>query len=235
MERKNSNIQTPNKCFHRNTIVLLSTWLDRPPDLTNVLPSHLSRPRHDSRVTSIVPRGTLLVISVSRFLLPRLGGMGGGGGEVGKNVNCATTMGSILSFVTAVRCPLGLVLNIDIERAGADRDRSMTNRGGFEEWPAPRCFFFFSFFYFPSWQVSRWGEGGGGCVRDKRDPLLQTFIFPFDHPPLLYIAWNEYNPTLSSKFSIEQVVQINKQTLCSRLHPADRDRSFLKFKIPRIA
>lgn len=41
-------------------------------------------------------------------------------------------MGSILSFVTAVRCPLGLgtgVLNIDIERAGADRDRSMTNRG----------------------------------------------------------------------------------------------------------
>lgn len=44
-------------------------------------------------------------------------------------------MGSILSFVTAVPCPLGLgtgVLNIDIERAGADRDRSMTNRGGGE-------------------------------------------------------------------------------------------------------
>lgn len=87
-----------------------------------------------------------------RVTLPTttLGRDGGGGGEVGKNVNCATTMGSILSFVTAVRCPLGLVLNIDIERAGADRDRSMTNRGGFEEWPAPRCFFFFSFFYFPS-------------------------------------------------------------------------------------
>lgn len=66
-------------------------------------------------------------------------------------------MGSILSFVTAVRCPLGLgtgVLNIDIERAGADRDRSMTNRGAgeggrFEEWLAS-VFFLSFFFYFSS-------------------------------------------------------------------------------------
>lgn len=143
-------------------------------------------------------------------------------------------MGSILSFVTAVRCPLGLgtgVLNIDIERVGADRDRSMTNRGGGgggskNGWP--RCFFFLSSstFRLDEARLRRYA-----C--DKRDP--QTFISPFDHRPLSLICYisilngNKNNPTLSSKFSIDH----NPNKPFARLrHPSSRSRSgwFSKFR-----
>lgn len=141
-------------------------------------------------------------------------------------------MGSILLFVTAVRCPLGLgtgVLNIDIERAGADRDRSMTNRGG--EVRRMTGLGVFSFFLLLLFVLMRLDWGGMRAINEIR----KTFISPFDHRPLSLICYisilngNKNNPTLSSKFSIDH----NPNKPFARLrHPSSRSRSgwFSKFR-----